>query len=150
MPSLQIKRGLFAALPTSGMLPGEQFWTTDRRAMAVALSPTTRGFVVTPIDQLEALSTIAPAADFLMIHDGDGTGVKEKKMSFADFKAALNIPAGASDEKAAVTAGGTSGYLWGTDGTDGILRLNNSLAWTKDASSAFVTLRVETIDAGTF
>lgn len=150
MPSLQIKRGLQANLPTSGMLPGEQFWTTDRNAMFVALSPTTKAPVLPPVDALETLATIAPAADFLLIHDADATGVKEKKITFANFKTALNIPAGSSDEKAAVTAGGTSGYLWGTDGTDGILRLSNSLAWTKDAASAFVTLRVETIDAGTF
>lgn len=150
MPTLQIKRGLFAALPTTGMLAGEEYWTTDRNALYVALSPTTKAPVLPPIDQLVALATITPAADFLIIHDADATGVKEKKISFADFKTALNIPAGASDEKAAVAAGGTSGYLWGTNGADGILRLNNSLAWTKDASSAFVTLRVETIDAGTF
>lgn len=150
MPSLQIKRGLAANLPTSGMLPGEQFWTTDRNAMFVALSPTTKAPVLPPVDQLETLATIAPAADFIMVHDADAAGVKEKKMTFAAFKTALNIPAGSSDEKAAVAAGGASGYLWGSDGTDGILRLNNSLAWTKDPASAFVTLRVETLDAGTF
>ena len=47
-------------------------------------------------------------------------------------------------------AGGTSGYLWGTDGTDGVLRMNSSMEMTKDASNAFVTLAVGTVDGGTF
>ena len=47
-------------------------------------------------------------------------------------------------------AGGTAGYIWGTDGTNGIIRLNNSLSWTKDAGNAFVTIAVETVDGGQF
>lgn len=50
----------------------------------------------------------------------------------------------------AVVAGGTAGHIWGTDGTNGVLRLNNSLSWTKDAGNAYVTLAVETVDGGTF
>ena len=63
---------------------------------------------------------------------------------------ALNIPPGSSDEKVAVVAGGTAGYIRSTDGTNGIIRLNNSLSWTKDAGNAFVTIAVETVDGGTF
>ena len=66
------------------------------------------------------------------------------------FKTALNIPAGSSDEKVAVVSGGTSGYLWGTDGTNGILRMNVSMQMTKDASNGFVTLAVGDVDCGTF
>ena len=47
-------------------------------------------------------------------------------------------------------SGGTSGFVWGTDGTDGVIRLNSSLSWTKDAGNAFVTLAVGDIDGGTF
>lgn len=150
MPSIQQKRGLFANLPTSGMLAGELFATTDRGALYVATGATSKLPVLPPIEQLADLATIAPAADYLIIHDGDATGVKEKRMSFAAFKSALNIPVGSSDEKAAVAAGGTSGYIWGSDGNDGIVRLNNSLSWTKDPTSAFVTMSVNTVDCGTF
>lgn len=150
MPSIQQKRGLFANVPTSGMLAGELYATTDRGALFIATGTAAKVPVLPPIETLETLATIAPAADFILIHDGDATGVKEKKMTFAAFKTALNIPAGSSDEKAAVAAGGTSGYLWGTDGNDGILRLNSSLTWTKDPASAFVTLAVGTVDCGTF
>ncbi|MGL6352246.1 MAG: hypothetical protein ACRC2U_20920 [Aeromonas sp.] len=71
-------------------------------------------------------------------------------MTFASFKTALNIPTGSSDEKVAVVSGGTAGYIWGTDGTNGIIRMNSSMAWTKDAGNAFVTLAVGDIDLGTF
>jgi hypothetical protein len=71
-------------------------------------------------------------------------------MTFAAFKAALNIPAGSSDEKVAVVSGGTAGYIWGTDGTNGVIRLNSSLSWTKDSGNGFVTIAVETVDGGTF
>jgi hypothetical protein len=43
-----------------------------------------------------------------------------------------------------------TGYIWGTNGTDGVIRLNNSMAWTKDAANAFVTLAVGDVDCGTF
>jgi len=150
MPRIQVKRGLIANLPTSGMLAGEQFYTTDRSTMHVALDPTTKAPIVTPIDQLATLASIAGSADFLMLHDGDGTGVKEKKITFDAFKTALNIPVGATDEKVAVVSGGTSGYLWGTDGTDGVLRMNSSMLMTKDAGNGYVTLAVNIVDCGTF
>ena len=86
----------------------------------------------------------------MLIHDADGTGQKEKKVTINAFRTALNIPAGTTDEKVAVVSGGTSGFLWGTDGTDGVVRMNSSLSWTKDPSNAFVTLAVGNIDGGTF
>ena len=39
---------------------------------------------------------------------------------------------------------------YGTDGTDGVIRLNSSMSWTKDAGNAFVTLAVGDIDCGAF
>ena len=62
----------------------------------------------------------------------------------------MNLASTDSDEKLAVVAGGTAGYLWGTDGTDGILRLSNSLTWAKDVGNGFVTLAASDIDGGTF
>ena len=148
---LQLKRGLKANLPTSGMLAGEPMVTTDRGTLHVATDATTRLPVVPAIDDLTTLAAIDGATDLLIIHDAsEAAGQKEKKLTFNAFKSALNIPEGTADEKVAVVAGGTSGYLWGTDGTDGVLRMNASMAMTKDASNGFVTLAVGTVDGGTF
>ena len=150
MSRIQLKRGLKAALPTSGMLAGEPLVTTDRGTLHIATDATTKLAVVPAIDDLTTLASINGAADLLLVHDADGTGQKEKKITFDAFKTALNIPAESTDEKVAVVAGGTSGFIWGTDGTDGVIRLNSSLSWTKDAGNAFVTLAVGDIDGGTF
>ena len=151
MARLQLKRGLKANLPTTGMLPGEAHFTTDRGTLHVATDPTTKLPVVPAIDDLATLASVDGAADLLIIHDASqASGQKEKKITFDAFKTALNIPAGSSDEKVAVVAGGTAGYIWGTNGTNGIIRLNNSLSWTKDAGNAFVTIAVETVDGGQF
>lgn len=150
MARIQIKRGLKANLPTSGMLPGEPMITTDRGTLHVAIDATNKLPVVPAIDDLTTLSSVNGAADLLLIHDADATGQKEKKITFNAFKTALNIPPASTDERVAVVAGGTSGYIWGTDGTDGVIRLNASLQWTKDAGNAFVTIAVGDIDCGTF
>lgn len=150
MARIQLKRGLKANLPSSGMLAGEAHFTTDRGTLHVATDGTTKLPIVPAIDDLQILASIDGAADLLIIHDANGTGQKEKKVTFDAFKTALNIPAGSSDEKVAVVSGGTSGYLWGTDGTNGILRMNVSMKMTKDASNGFVTLAVGDVDCGTF
>ena len=150
MARIQLKRGLKANLPSSGMLAGEAHFTTDRGTLHVATEATTKLSIVPAIDDLQTLASIDGAADLLIIHDANGTGQKEKKVTFDAFKTALNIPAGSSDEKVAVVSGGTSGYLWGTDGTNGILRMNVSMQMTKDASNGFVTLAVGDVDCGTF
>ena len=150
MARIQLKRGLKANLPSSGMLAGEAHFTTDRGTLHVATDATTKLPIVPAIDDLQTLASIDGAADLLIIHDANGTGQKEKKVTFDAFKTALNIPPGSSDEKAAVVSGGTSGYLWGTDGTNGILRMNVSMRMTKDASNGFVTLAVGDVDCGTF
>ena len=150
MARLQLRRGLYTNLPTSGMLAGEPHVTTDRGTLHVATDATTKLPVVPAIDALSTLAAIDGAADLLIMHDSSATGQKEKKITFDAFKTALNIPAGSSDEKVAVVAGGTSGYIWGTDGTDGVIRMNSSMSWTKDAGNAYVTLAVGTVDAGQF
>lgn len=150
MSRIQLKRGLKAALPTSSMLAGEPMVTTDRGTLHIATDATTKLPIVPAIDDLTTLAAIDGAADLVLIHDADGTGQKEKKVTINAFRTALNIPAGTTDEKVAVVSGGTSGFLWGTDGTDGVIRMNSSLSWTKDPSNAFVTLAVGNIDGGTF
>ena len=150
MARIQLKRGLKINLPTSGMLAGEVMVTTDRGTAHVATDATTKLPVVPAIDDLTTLASVNGAADLILIHDADGVGQKEKKITFDAFKAAMNIPAASTDEKVSVVSGGTSGYIWGTDGTNGVLRLNASLQWTKDAGNAFVTLAVGDVDCGTF
>ena len=150
MTRIQLKRGLKANLPTSGMLAGEVMVTTDRGTAHVATDATTKLPVVPAIDDLTTLASVNGAADLILIHDADGVGQKEKKITFDAFKTALNIPAASTDEKVAVVTGGTSGYIWGTDGTNGVIRMNSSMSWTKDAGNAFVTLAVGDVDCGTF
>ncbi len=150
MARIQLKRGLKANLPTSGMLAGEVMVTTDRGTAHVATDATTKLAVVPAIDDLTTLASVNGAADLILIHDADGVGQKEKKITFDAFKTALNIPATSTDEKVSVVSGGTSGYIWGTDGTNGVIRLNASMQWTKDAGNAFVTLAVGDVDCGTF
>jgi hypothetical protein len=151
MARLQLRRGLKTNLPTTGMLAGEAHFTTDRGTLHVATDATTKLPVVPAIDDLVTLASVDGSADLILIHDASqATGQKEKKITFDAFKTALNIPAGSSDEQVAVVAGGTAGYIWGTNGTNGVIRLNNSLSWTKDAGNAYVTLAVETVDGGTF
>ena len=150
MARIQLKRGLKANLPTSGMLAGEVMVTTDRGTAHVATDATTKLPIVPAIDDLSTLASVNGAADLILIHDADGVGQKEKKITFDAFKTALNIPAASTDEKVAVVTGGTSGYIWGTDGTNGVIRMNSSMSWTKDAGNAFVTLAVGDVDCGSF
>lgn len=151
MARLQLKRGLKANLPTSSMLAGEPHITTDRGTLHVATNATTKLPVVPAVDDLATLASVDGAADLILIHDAsEASAQKEKKITFNNFKTALNIPATSTDEKVAVVSGGTAGYIWGTDGTDGVIRLNSSLSWTKDAGNAYVTIAVDTVDGGTF
>lgn len=151
MARLQLKRGLKANLPSTGMLAGEPHVTTDRGTLHVATDATTKLPVVPAVDDLVTLASVDGAADLILIHDAsESTGQKEKKLTFNAFKTALNIPAASTDEKVAIVSGGTAGYIWGTDGTNGVIRLNSSLSWTKDAGNGFVTIAVDTVDGGTF
>jgi hypothetical protein len=133
------------------MLAGEPHITTDRGTLHVATDATTKLPVVPAIDDLATLSAVSGADDLLIMHDAsEASAQKEKKITFNSFKTALNIPEASADEKVAVVAGGTAGYIYGTDGTDGVIRLNSSLSWTKDAGNGFVTIAVDTVDGGTF
>jgi Major tropism determinant N-terminal domain len=151
MPRIQLKRGLKANLPSTAMLAGEAHFTTDRGTLHVATGATAKLTIVPAIDDLGAMPAVDGAADLLIVHDAsEAAGQKEKKITFDAFKTALNIPAASTDEKVSVISGGTSGYLWGTNGTDGVVRMNTSMTWTKDAGNGFVTLAVGDVDCGTF
>jgi len=151
MARLQLRRGNKANLPTSSMLAGEPHVTLDRGTLHIATGATTKMPVVPAIEDLETLGSITGADDFLIMHDAsEASAQKEKKITFNNFKTALAIPEGSSDERVAVVSGGTPGFIWGTDGTNGVIRLNSSLSWTKDGGDAFVTIAVDTVDGGTF
>ena len=148
---IKLKRGLHASLPTTGMVEGEPLVTSDRGTLHVATGETTKLPVVPDLPALTALAAVNGAEDLLLVHDAsEVAGQKEKKVTFDTFKTWLNIPPGSTDEMVAVVNGGTAGYVWGTDGTDGILRMGTSMSWAKDAGNAFVTLNVNTVDGGTF
>lgn len=151
MSRIQLKRGLKANLPNSGMLTGEPLVTIDRGTLHVATGATTRLPVVPAIEDLQTLPSIDGASDLLIIHDAsESSAQKEKKVTVQAFRAALNIPEGSTDEKVAVVEGGTAGYIWGTDGTDGVVRMGSTMTWEKDPSNAFVTLNVDVVDCGEF
>jgi hypothetical protein len=151
MPRIQLKRGLKANLPSAAMLAGEAHFTTDRGTLHVATGAATRLAVVPPVDDLAVMPAVDGAADLILIHDAsEAAAQKEKRITVNALRTAMNIPASDLDEKTAVISGGTSGYIWGTDGTNGVFRMNTSMAWTKDAGNAFVTLAVGDVDCGTF
>lgn len=54
------------------------------------------------------------------------------------------------DEKVAIIANGTPGYLWGTNGTNGVIRTDNTIKLQKDINNSFVELAVANVDFGTF
>lgn len=150
MARFQLKRGLKTNLPNSGLLAGEPLVTTDRGTLHVALDATTKITIVPAIDDLVTMPAVDGTADLLIIHDASSSGQKEKKITINDFRAALNIPNSSTDEKVAVISGGTSGYIWGTDGTDGIFRMGSTMKWVKDEGNSFITLNVDIVDGGTF
>lgn len=151
MPRVQQKRGLKANLPTTGMLAGEIYLSTDQHTAYFAIDATTLVPMTVDVDGLATISAITGAEDLIAIWDvSEASNPKLKKITFNDLKTALNIPEASSDEKVAIVSGGVSGYIWGTDGTNGIIRLNSSLSWAKDAGNGFVTISVGNIDCGTF
>lgn len=147
---IKIKRGTYSNLPSSGLNPGEPLVTTDRGTIYLATGATTKIPVVPDIAALATVAAIDGDNDLILMHDASATGQKESKITFGSFKSALNIPAASSDEKVAVASGGTAGYLWGTDGADGIMRMGSSMSWAKATESGYVTLNVDVVDGGTF
>lgn len=146
MATIQLKRGVKSQLPNTGMSAGEPLFTTDKGTLYIATNATTKLPVVPAIDALSAVDVVA-SDDLLIIQDTSTDLVKN--ITFSNFKTALNIPTGSSDEKVSIMAGGTAGYL-GTTGSDGILRVGASLNMTKDVGDEFVTLSVASIDGGSF
>lgn len=138
--TLKLRQGLKNALPTTGMAVGEPLFCTDTEELYIASGATTKIPVKTDIAAFDAIGTIADD-DLLQMSDTSvaAGSPRIKKVTFADFKTALNIPAGSSDEKVATASGATSGYL-GTNGSDGILRAGTGVKMTAGGSNAYVTM----------
>jgi hypothetical protein len=132
------------------MLAGEPLATLDRGNLHLATDATTRVPITPAVDALTTIGAVNAATDLLLIHDADAAGQREKKITVQALRAALNIADTDTDERVAAVQGGASGYLWGTDGIDGVLRMGTSMQWTLDPGNAFVTLNVATVDGGTF
>lgn len=138
---LNFKKGLKAVLPSSGLVVGEPLYSTDTKELNIADSTTTSVPVGIDIAAHGAIGVVA-SDDLVLMHDVSvaAGSPKNKKITFDDFKTALNIPTSSSDEKVSTTSGATAGYL-GTDGTDGILRVDSAgLKIVAGGSNAFVTL----------
>ena len=148
---IRLKRGLKASLPIAGMTVGEPMVTIDRGTLHIATAEDAKLPVVPPIEELDTLGVVDGAADLLIMHDADeAAGQKEKKITFGSFKAALNIPAASTDEMVALASGGTSGYLFGADGTDGVVAMGEGLSWALNAEGTQAVVSLDTIDGGTF
>jgi hypothetical protein len=138
---LKLRQGTKAALPTTDMLVGEPLFCTDTEELYIATGETTKVPVKTDLEPLTAIGAVADDDLLLMSDTSVAAGSpRQKKIAFSDFKTALNIPAGSSDEKVATASGATAGYL-GTDGTDGVLRADPAgLKMVAGAANAFVTM----------
>ena len=145
--TLKLRQGLKAALPTTGMAVGEPLFCTDTEELYVATGTTTKVPVKTDLAPLDAIGTVATDDLLLMSDTSVAAGSpRQKKITFGDFKTALNIPAASSDEKVAAASSSTAGYL-GTTGTDGILRVDSAgMKMVAGGSNAYVTLGLSFAD----
>ncbi len=139
--TLKLRQGFKAAIPTTGMTVGEPLYSTDTQELYIATGATTKAPAAIDVSAYGAIGAVA-TDDLIYMYDVSvaADGIKAKKITFDDFKTALNIPTSSTDEKVAAISGATAGYL-GTDGTDGILRADAAgLKMVAGGSNAFVTL----------
>ncbi len=139
--TLQLRYGTKANLPTSGLTVAEPLWATNTNELFLAKDATTGVPVQIDLPALAAIGTVA-TDDVMYMYDVSEatTTVRGRKITFEDFKTALNIPDASTDEKVATASGATSGYL-GTNGADGVLRVGAAgLKMVAGGSNAYVTL----------
>jgi hypothetical protein len=138
--TIKLRQGLKAVLPDSGMVVGEPLFATNTKELYIADSTTTSVPAAVDIAAFSDLGVVADG-DLLYMYDvsQEATDPKARKITFGDFKTALNIPVASTDEKVATASGATAGYL-GTNGADGVLRAGNGLSMTAGAENAFVTM----------
>ena len=127
MPRLQVRRGLFADLPTTDLLQGEVLYSYDRGTLHIAQSPTVATNITPAVEALPEMADPAEPTDLLMITDASATGQKERKMSISAFKQ-LSTP------WSALTGTPTTVLGYGiTDAvTTGDARLTDAREWTAE------------------
>ena len=140
--TIKLRQGLKAALPTTGMTLGEPLYCTDTNELYVATGATTKKTAVVDLSDLATLASgDVVAGDLVYMYDIGATGVKARAITFDDFKTALNIPAGSTDELVAVKSGQAAGYLYqNAAGNDGVLRAGNGIGLTDNNSYITMTL----------
>jgi hypothetical protein len=138
--TIKLRQGVKSALPSTGMTLGEPLYCTDTNELFVATGATTKKTAVTDLQDLDTLASVdVVSGDLIYMYDVSATGVKARAMTFDNFKTALNIPSGSTDELVAVKSGQAAGYLFqNSTGNDGVLRAGNGLGFTD--SNSFVTL----------
>lgn len=85
----KVKRG-GNVRPSSGLLAGEQLFSTIRHTMSIALDATTHVPLVPEIDLLTEIGAVADD-DFMLIHDASASAVKEKKITIEALASALDL-----------------------------------------------------------
>lgn len=152
MARIQLKRGNYANLPSTGLLAGEPLVSVDRANLHVATDATTKVPITPAVAELSTLASIENS-DLLIIHDTSelATNQMEKKITFTAFKTALNIPTGSTDELVGAASGYTAKYLGGTDGSDGALQAGDgSITLALNSGNNALDISVATVDGGTF
>jgi hypothetical protein len=145
MLTIKLRQGTKAQLGSlvTGMTLGEPLYVTDTYELFMGTGAETKKAIAIDLADFDALAHgDVHADDLLYMYDVSvaATSPKARKITFDNFKTALNIPAGASDEKVATASGQTAGYL-GTNGTDGVLRVNTAgLAMAHDTGVTTMSL----------
>lgn len=139
---IQFKQGTKAQLTggLTGLIVGEPLFCNDSFELFVGKTANTTDVFRQDYTKFEAIGAVA-SDDLISMYDvsADPATPRQKRITFSDFKTALNIPAGVSDEKVACASGATAGYL-GTTGSDGVLRTGTGIKITAGASNAYITL----------
>ncbi len=145
---LKFRRGTKAQLASViDMEQGMPMYCTDTQELSIATAADAHAPAAIDINAYGALGSVA-IDDLIYMYDVSAAAdaVKARKITFADFKTALSIPESSTDEKVATVSGATAGYL-GTNGTDGILRVDAAgLKMVAGGSDAFVTLGLSFAD----
>ncbi|MDR2093040.1 MAG: hypothetical protein LBP58_06975 [Azoarcus sp.] len=147
---IRLHRGVKANIPQTGHVEGEPVVTTNTHEFYIGKADGTLATLTPDPAKLATLAVIDGEADLVPIFDASEGGQKQKTVTFDDFKAALNIPVGSTDEHVAPYEGGEAGTLGGSDGTNGVLRTDSSLSLSIDADSGALRLSVVAVDGGTF
>lgn len=87
----EMRRGSRASMPASGLTPGEALYATDRQALYAVKDDGTPAPAVIALDELAALvgAGVVSAQDYVLIHDADAVGVKEKKILVGELLTAM-------------------------------------------------------------